>query len=54
MAPLFLQMQFEEPDPHPLRIWSMHVDEFQIFLSSEIQDEGTEPRAKSIVSLNFV
>ena len=54
MAPLLIQMQFEEPDPHPLRIWSMNADELQIFLSSEIKEESNEQRVKFIAILNFV
>ena len=53
MAPLLIQMQFEEPDPHPLRIWSMNADELQIFLSSEIKEESNEQRVKFIAILNF-
>ena len=53
MVPLF-EKEFEEPDPHPQRTWSMDADEFQIFLSSEIKEESSEPKAKFIFSLNFV
>ena len=51
--PLF-QKEFDEPDPHPLRAWTMNADKFQIFLSSEVRDGSNEPRSKSIVTLNFV
>ena len=52
MVPLF-EKEFEEPDPYPQRTWSMDADEFQIFLSSEIKEESSEPKAKFIFSLNF-
>ena len=51
--PLF-KKEFDEPDPHPLRVWNMHIDKFQVVLSSEVRDDSGEPRAKSIVTLNFV
>ena len=53
MNPLF-QKEFDETDPHPLRIWTMHTDEFQIVLSSEVRDGNNEPYSKSIITLNFV
>ena len=43
--PLF-QEEFEEPDPHPLRVWTMNIDEFQIVLSSEVRDGSNERRFK--------
>ena len=51
--PLF-QKEFEEPDPHPLRAWTINADEFQIILSSEVMDASNEPRAKFIIALKFV
>ena len=51
--PLF-QKELEEPDPHPLRVWTMNIDKFQVVLSSEVRDGSNEPRSKSIVTLNFV
>ena len=53
MNPLF-QKEFGEPDPHPLRVWTMNIDKFQIVLSSEVRDGSNEPRSKSIVTFNFV
>ena len=52
MVPIF-QKEFDEPDPHPGRTWSMNADELQIFLSSEIQEESSEPRAKFIATFSF-
>ena len=51
--PLF-QKEFDESNPHPLRVWTMNADKFQIFLSSEVRDGSNEPRSKSIVTFNFV
>ena len=52
--PMLFQKEFEEPDPHPLRVWTMNTDEFQIVLSSEVRDGSNEPRTKTIFTLNFV
>lgn len=52
-TPLF-QKVFEEPNPHPLRTWSIDVDKFQIILSSEIKEESIDPKQKFILTLSFV
>ena len=51
---LLFQKDFDEPNPHPLRTWTLNADELQIILSSEVKDESNEPRTKSIIALNFV
>ena len=53
MVPLF-RKEVNEPDPHPLRTWSMSGDEFQIILFSEIKDASDEPSVKFIFSLKFI
>ena len=51
---LVFQKDFDEPDPRPMRTWTLNADPFQIILSSEVKDFSNEPRTKSIVALNFV